>query len=84
MMVCVECLLADKTTRRGTWDVVFATATRRSSGVAQWACERVYAVSHCIHSCTRTYLAISSCILLYPIISHRLKMGYGQKNTSGG
>ena len=36
MVVCVECLPADK-----PWDVV--SATRRSSGVAPRACVRVYA-----------------------------------------
>jgi len=36
MVVCVECLSADK-----PWDVV--SATRRSSGVAPRACVRVYA-----------------------------------------
>jgi len=36
MVVCVECLPADK-----PWDVV--SATRWSSGVAPWACVRVYA-----------------------------------------
>ena len=36
MVVCVECLPADK-----PWDVV--SVTRRSSGVAPWACVRVYA-----------------------------------------
>jgi len=36
MVVCVECLPADK-----PWDVVFVT--RRSSGVAPRACVRVYA-----------------------------------------
>ena len=36
MVVCVECLPADK-----PWDVV--SATRRSSGVPPRACERVYA-----------------------------------------
>jgi len=36
MVVCVECLLADK-----PWDVV--SVTRRSSGVAPRACVRVYA-----------------------------------------
>jgi len=35
MVVCVECLPADK-----PWDVV--SATRRSSGVAPRACVRVY------------------------------------------
>ena len=36
MVVCVECLPADK-----PWDVV--SVTRRSSGVAPRACVRVYA-----------------------------------------
>jgi len=36
MVVCVECLHADK-----PWDVV--SVTRRSSGVAPRACVRVYA-----------------------------------------
>jgi len=36
MVVCVECLPANK-----PWDVV--SATRRSSGVAPRACVRVYA-----------------------------------------
>jgi len=36
MVVCVECLPADK-----PWDVV--SATRRGSGVAPRACVRVYA-----------------------------------------
>ena len=36
MVVCVECLPADK-----AWDVV--SATRRSSGMAPRACVRVYA-----------------------------------------
>ena len=36
MVVCVECLPADK-----LWDVV--SVTRRSSGVAPRACVRVYA-----------------------------------------
>jgi len=52
MVVCVECLPADK-----TWDVV--SVTRRSSGVAPRACVRVYArvlvpPNLYIHTYTRT------------------------------
>jgi len=57
MVVCVEFLPADK-----PWDVV--SATRRSSGVAPWACVRVYArvlvppkiFTH-IHTYIRLFLA---------------------------
>jgi len=38
MVVCVECLPADK-----PWDVVSVIRRRRSSGVALRACVRVYA-----------------------------------------
>jgi len=38
MVVCVECLPADK-----PWDVVSVSVIRRSSGVAPRACVRVYA-----------------------------------------
>jgi len=52
MVVCVECLPADK-----PWDVV--SVTRRSSGVAPRACVRVYArvlvpPNLYIHACIET------------------------------
>jgi len=55
MVVCVECLPADK-----PWDVV--SVTRRSSGVAPRACVRVYArVLVPPNLYIHTYIAYSIC-----------------------
>jgi len=67
MVVCVECLPADK-----PWDVV--SVTRRSSGVAPRACVRVYVrvlvppnlyIQYYIHTHTYTYTYINKKSLPY-------------------
>jgi len=72
MVICVECLSADK-----PWDVV--SATRQSSGVAPWACVRVYArvlvpPNLYIHTCMSLWPSLRvppppKCILLVPPVS---------------
>ena len=61
MMVCVECLPADK-----LWDVV--SVTRRSSGVAPRACVRVYA---------RVLVPPNLYIHTHTYIIHTLQRPYG-------
>jgi len=64
MVVCVECLPADK-----PWDVV--SVTRRSSGVAPRACVRVYArVLVPPNLYIHTYIKLVVVPLVGPLVFH--------------
>jgi len=73
MVVCVECLLADK-----PWDMV--SATRRSSGVSPRACVRVYArvlvpPNLYIHTYIALHRLISKCTLVIFLDASRACLG---------